>query len=115
MWEVCENRYRSYTGGGFYIQTSPGSNDNQVSTCKLKYLNIVDTFAMNTKVNVLLAAIAIVIILVIWFFFMRKEKFVGDFSYDSGFYAVDTALGGSGILEDPINQSRTNYPSIVFK
>lgn len=69
---------------------------------------------MNTKVNVLLAAIAIVIILVIWFFFMRKEKFVGDFSIDSGFYKIDRKLGGSGILEDPINQSRTEDPNADF-
>ncbi|AGE55989.1 hypothetical protein ATCVNEJV2_503R [Acanthocystis turfacea Chlorella virus NE-JV-2] len=60
---------------------------------------------MNTKI--LLAGAVVVIILAIFFaMFMNKEKFVGDFSYDSGFYAVDRAMGGSGILEDPINQSR---------
>lgn len=40
------------------------------------------------------------------YFFGKKEKFTGDFSVDSGFYAVDSAMGGSGILSDPINQSR---------
>ncbi|AGE59773.1 hypothetical protein ATCVTN60342_466R [Acanthocystis turfacea Chlorella virus TN603.4.2] len=60
---------------------------------------------MNTKL--LLAGAFIVILLAIFFgMFVNKEKFVGDFSYDSGFYAVDRAMGGSGILEDPINQSR---------
>ena len=60
---------------------------------------------MNTKVLVL-AVIFIIIGAIVFGIFMNKEKFVGDFSYDSGFYAVDRAMGGSGILEDPINQSR---------
>jgi len=38
--------------------------------------------------------------------FKKKEKFTGNFSIDSGYYAVDSAMGGSGILSDPINQSR---------
>ena len=60
---------------------------------------------MNTKL--LIAGAVVVVLLAIFFgFFMKKEKFVGDFSIDSGFYAVDKALGGSGFLEDPINQSR---------
>ena len=64
-----------------------------------------NTFSMNTKV--LIAGAVVVVILAIFFaMFMKKEKFVGDFSIDSGFYAVDKALGGSGFLEDPINQSR---------
>ena len=37
---------------------------------------------------------------------VKKESFKGDFSIDSGFYKVDTAMGGSGILTDPIDQSR---------
>jgi hypothetical protein len=65
----------------------------------------VNTFSMDIKI--LIAGAFVVILLAIFFaMFMKKEKFVGDFSYDSGFYAVDKALGGSGILEDPINQSR---------
>ncbi|AGE49175.1 hypothetical protein ATCVBr0604L_474R [Acanthocystis turfacea Chlorella virus Br0604L] len=74
-------------------------------TWKLKYLIIVARVLMNTKI--LLAGAFVVILLAIFFgMFVNKEKFVGDFSYDSGFYAVDRAMGGSGILEDPINQSR---------
>jgi len=39
--------------------------------------------------------------------FKKKEKFTGNFSIDSGYYAVDhDQFGGSGILSDPINQSR---------
>lgn len=69
---------------------------------------------MNTKTKVLIAAVAIVVLLIVGFFFAKKEKFVGDFSYDSGFYKVDRAMGGSGILEDPINQSRTEDPNADF-
>ena len=68
---------------------------------------------MNTKI--LLAGAVVVIILAIFFaMFMNKEKFVGDFSYDSGFFKIDSALGGSGILEDAINQSRTDDPNADF-
>ena len=35
----------------------------------------------------------------------RKDTFVGDISIDSGFFAVDRAMGGSGFLSDPIDQS----------
>jgi hypothetical protein len=37
---------------------------------------------------------------------VKKENFSGNLSLDSGFYKVDTAMGGSGILTDPIDQSR---------
>jgi hypothetical protein len=69
---------------------------------------------MDTRI---LVAGAVVIVLLAIFFgiYMNKEKFVGDFSYDSGFYAVDHGqFGGSGILEDPINQSRTDDPNADF-
>ena len=62
----------------------------------------------------LLVVIFIIIGAVAFTMFMKKEKFVGDFSYDSGFYAVDRAMGGSGILEDAINQSRTDDPNADF-
>lgn len=76
-------------------------------------MNIVARVLMNTKL--LLAGAVVVIILAIFFaMFMNKEKFVGDFSYDSGFFKTDSALGGSGILEDPINQSRTDDPNADF-
>lgn len=39
------------------------------------------------------------------YFMKSQEKFVGDISIDSGFYKVDRAMGGSGILSDPIDQS----------
>jgi hypothetical protein len=68
---------------------------------------------MNTKVVIAIIAIIVVVMLIGWF--MKKEKFVGDFSIDSGFYAVDHGqFGGSGILEDPINQSRTDDPNVNF-
>ena len=64
-----------------------------------------NTFSMNTKV--LIAGAVVVVLLAIFFaMFMKKERFVGDFSIDSGFSKIDRAMGGSGILEDPINQSR---------
>ena len=75
------------------------------SCVKIKMFEYDNTFSMNTKV--LIAGAIVVVILAIFFaMFMKKEKFVGDFSIDSGFYAVDKAMGGSGFLEDPIDQSR---------
>ena len=62
----------------------------------------------------LLVVIFIIIGAVAFTMFMKKEKFVGDFSYDSGFFKIDSALGGSGILEDAINQSRTDDPNADF-
>jgi len=67
---------------------------------------------MNTKVVIAIIAIIVVVMLIGWF--MKKEKFVGDFSIDSGFYKIDRKLGGSGILEDPINQSITDDPNADF-
>lgn len=70
---------------------------------------------MNTKTKVLIAAVALVVLLIAGFFFAKKEKFVGDFSYDSGFFKIDhDQFGGSGMLEDPINQSRTEDPNADF-
>jgi hypothetical protein len=76
------------------------------SRVKIKMFEYDNTLSMNTKL--LIAGAVVVVLLAIFFgFFMKKEKFVGDFSIDSGFYAVDhDQFGGSGILEDPINQSR---------
>ena len=75
---------------------------------------IVARVLMNTKL--LLAGAIIVILMAIFFgMFMNKEKFVGDFSYDSGFFKIDhDQFGGSGILEDAINQSRTDDPNADF-
>jgi hypothetical protein len=63
--------------------------------------------------HLLMYLIAAAVIATAVFFFMKKtkkvvkkENFKGDFSLDSGFYKVDTAMGGSGILTDPIDQSR---------
>jgi len=67
---------------------------------------------MNTKVVIAIIAIIVVVMLIGWF--MKKEKFVGDFSIDSGFRTVDQAMGGSGKLEDPINQSITDDPNADF-
>jgi hypothetical protein len=72
---------------------------------EIKMFEYVNTFSMDIKI--LIAGAFVVILLAIFFgMFMKKEKFVGDFSIDSGFYAVDKAMGGSGFLEDPIDQSR---------
>jgi hypothetical protein len=68
---------------------------------------------MQTK-NVILLLVAALVIAAVVFFVMKKkkivkkEKFAGNFSVDSGFYKVDhDEFGGSGFLSDPINQSRS--------
>ena len=60
---------------------------------------------MHTK-YILILVIAIILALGAYMLTKkRKDTFVGDFSIDSGFYAVDKAMGGSGFLSDPIDQS----------
>ena len=60
---------------------------------------------MHTK-YILILIVAIILALVAYTMLKkRKDTFVGDFSIDSGFYAVDKAMGGSGFLSDPIDQS----------
>ncbi|AGE56425.1 hypothetical protein PBCVNEJV1_780L [Paramecium bursaria Chlorella virus NE-JV-1] len=65
---------------------------------------------MLTK-NVVFMIVTVLAIVGVVFFLVnstkkkKKEKFVGDLAMDSGFYKVDTAMGGSGLLTDPINQS----------
>ena len=75
------------------------------ATRGIKMFEYVNTFSMDIKI--LIAGAFVVVLLAIFFgMFMKKEKFVGDFSIDSGFSKIDRSLGGSGILEDPIDQSR---------
>ena len=61
---------------------------------------------MHTK-YILILIVTIILALVTYTMLTKKRKdtFVGDFSIDSGFYAVDKAMGGSGFLSDPIDQS----------
>jgi len=61
---------------------------------------------MHTK-YILILVIAIILALGSYMLLTKKrtDTFVGDFSIDSGFYAVDKAMGGSGFLSDPIDQS----------
>ena len=61
---------------------------------------------MHTK-YILILVIAIILALGAYMLTKkRKDTFVGDFSIDSGFYAVDhDQFGGSGYLSDPIDQS----------
>ncbi len=53
----------------------------------------------------IIAVMFLAILGAVYFYTKSQESFVGDFSIDSGFRAVDQAMGGSGELEDPINQS----------
>jgi hypothetical protein len=69
---------------------------------------------MQTKKLLMYLLVAAIISAAVFFFLkktkkvvvVKKEKFSGNISLDSGFYKVDTAMGGSGILTDPIDQSR---------
>ena len=61
---------------------------------------------MHTKyILILIVAIILAIVAYTMLTKKRKDTFVGDISIDTGFYAVDKAMGGSGFLSDPIDQS----------
>ena len=61
---------------------------------------------MHTK-HILILIVAVILAFVAYTMLTKKRKdtFVGDISIDTGFFSVDRAMGGSGFLSDPIDQS----------
>jgi hypothetical protein len=64
---------------------------------------------MDKKIYLALAVIAIVALLFLWFRIKKQKKEKMSIEKVYNFDVVDEAMGGSGILSDPINQSRMMY------
>jgi len=60
---------------------------------------------MDKKIYLALAVIAVVALLFFWFRIKKQKKEKMSIEQVYGFDVVDKAMGGSGKLTDPINQS----------